>query len=89
MQQSKVTEDGQEVFSTQKLSSSLPPTPPTTGAKPRPSVVEIEEEDDLDTKVPPDTRCKRNGCNVAFTSDEENRLGDGEGTVCTYHPKQV
>ncbi|KAJ7074273.1 HSP20-like chaperone [Mycena amicta] len=28
----------------------------------------------------------RKGCGVPFVSNEVNRLGDGEGTICTYHP---
>jgi len=46
----------------------------------------VEEQDDLSVIVPPGTTCRRKGCGVAFVSDEENRLGDGEGTRCTYHP---
>lgn len=48
-----------------------------------------EEEDDLSTSVPLGTTCRRKGCGLAFVSDEENRLGDGEGTRCTYHPAPV
>ncbi|KAJ7093245.1 HSP20-like chaperone [Mycena epipterygia] len=50
----------------------------------RPTV--IEEEDDLNIPVSVGTACKHKGCGVGFVSDEVNRKGDGEGTVCTYHP---
>jgi hypothetical protein len=53
-----------------------------------PPVVE-EEEDDLTISVARGTICKNKGCGVAFVSDEVNRLGDGEGTICSYHPKPV
>ena len=84
-----MSKDGQELFSTHKLSSALPTSSTTSGLKPRAPVEEVEEDDDLDVPVTPGTKCKRNGCNVVYVSDEEHRLGDGDGTVCTYHPKQV
>lgn len=56
---------------------------------PPPVVEEEEEEEDLTISVAQGTICKRKGCGVAFVSDEVNRLGDGEGTVCSHHPKQV
>ena len=49
----------------------------------------VLEEDDLSTPVPVGTVCRRKGCGVAFISDEVNRQGDGEGTVCQYHPLPV
>jgi hypothetical protein len=49
----------------------------------------IEEEDDLDVVVKEGAPCRRTGCDVKFVSDAENRVGDGEGTVCTYHPSPV
>ncbi|KAF9239585.1 chord-domain-containing protein [Melanogaster broomeanus] len=45
-----------------------------------------EDEDDLSVTVAAGTPCSRKGCGVAFVSDEENRIGDGEGVVCSYHP---
>jgi len=36
--------------------------------------------------VTPGTLCRRNGCKTVYVSDAVNRQGDGEGTVCTYHP---
>ncbi|KAH0830452.1 HSP20-like chaperone [Lanmaoa asiatica] len=45
-----------------------------------------EEEDDLSVAIAPGTQCRHKGCRVAFASDAENRIGNGEGTVCTYHP---
>ncbi|KAF7311544.1 hypothetical protein MKEN_01056800 [Mycena kentingensis (nom. inval.)] len=59
---------------------------PKPAPSPAPAPV-VEEEDDLEAVVSPGTTCKRKGCGVAFVSNEENRLGDGQGTVCTYHPK--
>jgi hypothetical protein len=49
----------------------------------------IEEEDDLGIPVKAGTACQRKGCGVVFESNEKNRIGDGEGTVCTYHPAPV
>ncbi|KAF5358086.1 hypothetical protein D9756_001686 [Leucocoprinus leucothites] len=46
----------------------------------------IEEEDDLSIPVAPGTTCRRKGCGIPFASDEENRKGDGPGTICIYHP---
>jgi hypothetical protein len=62
--------------------------PEITSAVLPPPVV-VEEEDDLATSVAQGTICKHKGCGVAFVSDEVNRLGDGEGTICNYHPKPV
>jgi len=44
------------------------------------------EEDDLEAVVPKGTPCKRAGCKATFASNEENRTGDGPGTMCVYHP---
>ena len=49
----------------------------------------VLEQDDLSTPVPVGTVCRRKGCGVAFISEEVNRQGDGEGTVCQYHPLPV
>lgn len=49
----------------------------------------VEEEDDTSIAVNPGTTCRRKGCGVAFESNEANRVGDGEGTVCVYHPAPV
>ncbi|KAI0950473.1 hypothetical protein AcV7_008927 [Taiwanofungus camphoratus] len=45
-----------------------------------------EEEDDLSVPVSVGTTCRRNGCQTAFENEEVNRIGDGPGTVCIYHP---
>ncbi|RXW24892.1 hypothetical protein EST38_g984 [Candolleomyces aberdarensis] len=58
----------------------------TTPAPPPPPVE--EEEDDLSIPVAPGKLCVRKGCGLSFVSDEVNRIGDGEGTVCVYHPLQ-
>jgi hypothetical protein len=49
----------------------------------------IEEEDDLGASVKSGTLCRRNGCRTVFVSDDVNRIGEGEGTVCTYHSAPV
>jgi hypothetical protein len=59
--------------------------PPAVAATPVP-VVEI---DDLTKEVAIGTMCRRKGCGVTFVSDEVNRQGEGEGTVCFYHPLPV
>lgn len=62
------------------------PTPPKAPVAP---VEEKEEEDDLSAPVDVGKTCRRKGCGTSFVSDEENRLGDAAGTICTYHPKAV
>ncbi|KAF7295337.1 Translation initiation factor IF-2 [Mycena indigotica] len=76
-------ENGQEVYSS--VSKPKPAPSPSPAPAPAPVVV-IEEEDDLEASVSVGTTCRRKGCGVAFVSNEVNRLGDGEGTVCTHHP---
>lgn len=56
---------------------------------PAPPAPVVEEEDDPTIPVKVGTTCRRKGCGVAFESDDVNRIGDGEGTVCTYHPAPV
>ncbi|KAJ6488586.1 HSP20-like chaperone [Mycena vitilis] len=75
--------DGQEVYST---TSSVQTKPIETVATPVARAPIVEEEDDLNTPVDVGTPCKHKGCSVSFVSDEVNRIGEGEGTVCTYHP---
>ncbi|TEB35941.1 CS-domain-containing protein [Coprinellus micaceus] len=80
--------DGKETFSvgasrhtqTKSLSAAANASTP---AAPAPTV---EDEDDLSVTVAPGTMCKRKACGVVFVGDEVNRIGDGEGTVCVYHP---
>lgn len=79
---------GQEVYSTSTSTSNASvqnqPIETVAAAVVRPTVV--EEEEDLNIPVSLGTTCKHNGCNVSFVSDEVNRIGDGEGTICIYHP---
>lgn len=77
--------DGKEVYSSNNAPSQRIEAVAT--AVVRPTV--IEEEDDLNIPVSVGTACKHKGCSVEFVSDEVNRKGDGEGTVCTYHPSPV
>lgn len=84
--------DGKEVYTSSsarsrpqepaKPSATIPVAPPVSAEK-------VEEEDDLDATVPEGTPCQRAGCMVTFASDEENRIGDGSGTKCVYHPGAV
>lgn len=86
--------NGKEIYTTaparsqpQKLaerSATIPIAPPASTEK-----VEEKEEDDLEATVPPGTVCKRAGCKVIFVSNEENRTGDGPGTMCVHHPGAV
>ncbi|KIJ17265.1 hypothetical protein PAXINDRAFT_175795, partial [Paxillus involutus ATCC 200175] len=73
---------GQEVYSIARPG----PVPAQTPAPVVTLTPQAEAEDDPSVTVAPGTLCKRKGCGVAFVSDEENRTGDGEGTICTYHP---
>ncbi|KAH8829507.1 chord-domain-containing protein [Flagelloscypha sp. PMI_526] len=74
-------QDGVETFSTKSLASSLP------RQRPAPAEPEVEEEDDLEAIVTSGSACKHNGCKTTFESNEVNRLGDGPGTECLYHPR--
>jgi len=80
------TTDGKELFQAKPElhapSNEVPPVPPAAPTTPAP-VLEI---DDLAKEVTVGTVCKRRGCEITFVSDEVNRKGDGEGTVCSYHP---
>ncbi|GJJ12278.1 hypothetical protein Clacol_006519 [Clathrus columnatus] len=90
-------EDGKETFSSTFAlpgnvstpeASSLPAhstAAPKLSAKP---AIPVEEEDDPSIEVPIDTICKRRGCGAKFLSQEESRLGNGEASVCVYHPSQ-
>jgi hypothetical protein len=78
--------NGQEVYTVG--SKWQRPASNTPHPERRPAAV-VEEEEDLSVKVQPGTRCRHNGCTVVFESDEVNRLGEGKGTVCTYHPSTV
>ncbi|KAK0185861.1 chord-domain-containing protein [Armillaria mellea] len=87
-----VSEDGKEVYTSEAVltntssqSESKPP-PSQAIASTEPPPPAIEEEDDLSIPVAVGTKCLRKGCGKLFVSDELNRLGDGEGTVCVYHP---
>lgn len=78
------TADGKELF---QVKPQLDTVPPTNGVEPVPAAFDpVLEIDDLTKEVPLGTVCRRKGCEVSFVSDEMNRQGDGEGTVCFYHP---
>lgn len=81
----KEAKDGAEVYSTStpKLAPPKPSIPPPVEAP------VVEDEDDLDVPVSPGAVCTRRSCGTAFVSDEVNRIGDGDETVCTYHPAVV
>jgi len=77
------SDDGKEVYS---IGSTLPPrstASPAPSPQPEPIII---EGDDLTIPVYAGTPCKRQGCFTVFVSDQVNRTGEGEGTVCTYHP---
>ncbi|KAG6854917.1 hypothetical protein C0991_009740 [Blastosporella zonata] len=75
---------GKETYSSATANLPVPASMSFAPATPAPVVV--VEEDDLSVPVAPGTLCRRNGCKVEFLSDAVNRQGDGEGTLCTYHP---
>ncbi|KAG6819538.1 hypothetical protein H0H93_010924, partial [Arthromyces matolae] len=75
------SEPGKETFST---NISLPSS--VSASKSTLEPIKPVEEDDLSVAITPGTRCRRNGCNVTFISDNIHRQGDTEETVCTYHP---
>ncbi|KAH9981266.1 HSP20-like chaperone [Lactifluus volemus] len=78
--------DGKEVYTTSTARSQPTQRPAVAPvASPAPTQ-QIEEEEDLQAFVPQGAPCKRAGCKVNFASNEENRVGDGPGTKCVYHP---
>lgn len=84
--------DGKEIFTNGMSASFLSTLPSSTSSKPKEAVPPSppkEEEDDITVPVAAGTRCRRKGCNKEFVSDEDSRLGDGEGTICVYHPAPV
>jgi hypothetical protein len=95
----KTDAEGKEVFSTggsgntATSTSSKPDTqnivkPSDDRSTPLPPPKIVEDEDDLEAKVDPGTKCLRSGCKHTFVSDEASR-GDGDQSECTYHPMPV
>lgn len=80
---SQKIQDGKEVYHVSGLSAGALPV--EANPAPAPTL----ELDDLNTSVEVGAPCRRKGCSTAFVSDEVNRQGDGEGTVCHYHPLPV
>lgn len=87
------SKDGKEVYSAvqtvQSSHTSHSSAPIATTLPTEPAAPYFEEEDDSSIAVAPGTQCRRKGCAVAFLSDAENRVGNGEGTVCIYHSAPV
>ncbi|KAH7909252.1 chord-domain-containing protein [Hygrophoropsis aurantiaca] len=76
---------GKEVYSSTPVKPAATRTPSAAPLQAEKAPV-VEDEDDLTIPISPGALCRRKGCGVAFVSDEVNRLGDGDGTVCSYHP---
>lgn len=84
------TVDGKEMYSSGPPVASTGPVPTTAIAvAPVQPVPIVEEEDDVTIPVKVGTTCRRKGCGVTYESDDKNRIGDEEGTVCNYHPAPV
>ena len=83
------SDSGKEVYTSGPTAS----TPATSGNAALSMAVQpepiVEEEDDISIAINPGTLCRRKGCGIAFESNEAHRVGDGEGTVCVYHPAPV
>jgi len=80
------TTHGEELFQLKpQLHAPSNGVPPVAPATPVPVPV-VEMEDDLTKEVAIGTMCRRKGCGITFISDEVNRQGEGEGTVCFHHP---
>lgn len=84
------SKEGKEIYSTVRTHQ-FPASAPLATALLTDSVPASlpEEEEDLSVAVTPGTKCTRKMCQVVFVTDAENRIGNGEGTVCTYHPAPV
>ncbi len=84
------TADGKEVYTTPSaLNRPQKPTAAIPAMPPAPTKQAEVDEDDLDAVVPEGTACRRAGCRLTFVADEENRIGEGPGTKCVYHPGAV
>lgn len=83
------SKEGKEVYSTVRTLQSRTSAPLATTLPVESVSPSQPEEDDLSVTVAPGTQCTRKGCSVVFASDADNRIGNGEGTVCTYHPAPV
>jgi hypothetical protein len=83
------TADGKEVYTTASTPRPQKPTERAAAIPAAPNNEAKADEDDTDAVVPPGTACKRVGCKVSFVSNEENRNGDGPGTMCLHHPGAV
>ena len=85
--------DGKEVYTTLSTRSQPQKSAESSAAIPIAQTAPIkrveDDEDDLEATVPYGTACKRVRCKVTFVSDEENRIGNGPGTKCVYHPGAV
>jgi hypothetical protein len=85
--------NGRETYSTTLRDATVTPSGSSLTTEqvvvPQPVPVVQEEEDDLSVPVPVGTVCKRSGCGAEFVSEEASRIGEGEGTVCRYHPAPV
>ncbi|PPR08088.1 hypothetical protein CVT24_010549 [Panaeolus cyanescens] len=79
---SSVDESGKETFGVQSVAQAAQ-TAEKAPVQPSEPTLDV---DDLNQAVPPGTQCKRAGCTTTFVDDETNRQGDGEGTVCHFHP---
>ncbi|KAH7929796.1 chord-domain-containing protein [Leucogyrophana mollusca] len=77
--------EGKEVYSS-KVAKAAIPSSSAIVASPAEKPPVVEDEDELSVAVAPGTICRRKGCGVVFVGDDVNRLGDGDGTICTYHP---
>jgi hypothetical protein len=77
--------DGKEVYHVSGRSASAGALPVEATPTPAP----ILELDDLNASVEVGALCRHKGCSTVFVSDEVNRQGDGEGTVCHYHSLPV
>ena len=62
---------------------------PAAATPATPTPAPVLEIDDLNKEVAFGAVCRRKGCGITFISDEVNRQGEGEGTVCFYHPLPV
>lgn len=84
-----VAEDGTETFSTTSVTPTIVPQAALASNTSRDPSAPIEEEDDPSIEVSVGAPCKRRGCSAKFVSQEESRLGDGENSLCVYHPSPV
>ncbi|EWC48758.1 hypothetical protein DRE_00063 [Drechslerella stenobrocha 248] len=77
---SVVSQDGKETFGVERVRAPL--SEARTNPAPVPPKEQVPEEDEPGVTVPAGAKCKRNGCEATYSSEEESRKPGS----CVHHP---